>query len=104
MSGPPGARSKDSLLVATSLLLGVPAFVNDLLLLNRAATPKGLYLQSYHIGLVFITCLIIAVRRYLAALRNSEHAAARLEQQLREREAALNESHAQLRVNERDKY
>lgn len=96
------ARSNDALLVASSLLLGIPASVNDLLMLNHAVTPEGLYLQPYHIGLVFITCLVVAVRRYLAALRNSEHAAAGLEQQLREREAALNESHAQLRAIERD--
>lgn len=96
------ARSRDGLLVAASTALSIPAGAHDWMLQNYKVDLERPYLLPYTVIAVCGVFLLVVLRRYLLALRESEQANARLEEKLREREAALEANHLRLRAIERE--
>lgn len=90
-------RSFDGALLAGALWLTLICGVHDWRVLVGAANPERIALSSLAAVAIFAAFLVALVRRHVAALSTAEHANARLQSTLAERERELASSYEQLR-------
>lgn len=96
------ARSNDSLLLIAMNLLSLPAAAHDLLLQNYQLDIERVYILPLMSVALFAAYLYVILKRYVGAIRSSEHAQQVLAEQLQAREAELAASYARLRVVEHE--